>query len=374
MSGSHPFGGRSPREALKAGLAPAPAPRIDARQLDALRRALALRREQRTVSVAEFLAELGVRGHETLHALRETTRSAAPSDLPIIGNHSAAGEASDSGTRLPQWVEYQRAAARATDSPWRIDPADIHRHAHLVTLNESRKTSLGIWVALVAALGVAASWNYEELRSFVGNSIANADTLTADFAQNGAPAPLEATSGAAEVDAPAVAAKPHESAELAQTPPVVARPVAAPSASEPAAPEKTVAVAAADRAAAETFAFATSVVTVSEARAGASVRIRRRGETPGETSIVWWTSDGSAFASEDYADLGTTVEKFAAGEETLTINIPIVGDSKSEGRESFYVNLAKREERGDLAQPATNRNRPHRRRLKPIIVTPPGTP
>ena len=356
LSGSHPFGGRSPREALKAGLAPAPAPRIDVRQLDALRRALALRREQRTVSVAAFLAELGVRGHETLHALRETTRSAAPSDLPIIGNHSAAGEPSDSGTRLPQWVEYQRAAARATDSPWRIDPADIHRHAHLVTLNESRKTSLGIWVALFAALGVAAYWNYEELRSFVGNSIANADTLTADFAQNGAPAPLEATSGAAEVDAQAVAAKPHESAELAQTPPVVARPVAAPSASEPAAPEKTVAAAAAERAAAETFAFATSVVTVSEARAAASVRIRRggetRGETRGETSIVWWTSDGSAFASDDYADLGTTVEKFAAGEETRTINIPIVGDSKSEGRESFYVNLAKREERGDLAQPA----------------------
>ena len=99
LSGSHPFGGRSPREALKAGLAPAPIPRIDARQLDALRRALALRREQRTVSVAEFLAELGVTGHETLHALRETTQSAAPSDLPVIGDHSADVEASDSGSR-----------------------------------------------------------------------------------------------------------------------------------------------------------------------------------------------------------------------------------------------------------------------------------
>ena len=82
------------------------------------------------------------------------------------------------------------------------------------------------------------------------------------------------------------------------------------------------------------------------------MRIRRRGETPGESSIVWWTSDGSALASDDYADLGTTVEKFAAGDEALTINIPIVGDAKSEGRESFYVNLAKREERGDLSQPA----------------------
>ncbi len=180
-----------------------------------------------------------------------------------------------------------------------------------MTLNESRKTSFGIWVALVAALGVAVYWNHEELRSFVGNSIANAASLTADFAQNGAPAPSQATSAAPTVDVPAVITKPHESAAVAQTLPVVARPVAAPTASGPAAPEKTAALAAAERAAPETFAFATSVETVSEARAAASVRIRRRGGTLGESSIVWWTSDGSAFASDDYADLGTIIEKFA---------------------------------------------------------------
>ena len=106
------------------------------------------------------------------------------------------------------------------------------------------------------------------------------------------------------------------------------------------------------RAAQETFAFATSDVTVSEARAAASVRIRRGGGTPGESSIVWLDERRSASASDDYADLGTVVEKFAPGEETRTISVPIVGDAKSEDRESFYVNLAKREERGDLAQPA----------------------
>ena len=204
LSGSHPFGGRSPREALKAGLAPAPNPRIAARQLDALLRALALRRDQRTVSVAVFLEELGVTGRETLHALRETTQSAAPSDLPIIGDHSADVAASDIGTGLPQWVEYQRVATGATEAPWRIDPADVHRHAHLVTVNESRNTSFGIWVALVAALGVAVYWNYEGLRGFVGNLVANADSLIADFAQNGAPASLQATSKVAEVEAPRV--------------------------------------------------------------------------------------------------------------------------------------------------------------------------
>jgi serine/threonine protein kinase len=350
LSGSHPFGGRSPREASIAGLAPAPNPRIAARQLDALLRALALRRDQRTVSVAAFLEEFGVTGRETLHALRETTQSAVPSDLPIIGDHSAEVATPDIGTGLPQWVEYQRVATRATEAPWRIDPADVQRHAHLKTVNESRNTGFGIWVVLVAALGVAVYWNYEGLRGFIGNLVAKADSLSAAFAQNGAPASSIATSKVAEVEAPR--AFTHEPAELQQPPPVVARPVAATSASGPAAPEKTAAVAAA-----ETFAFATSVVTVSEARAGASVLIQRRGGTPGESSpgessIVWWTSDGSALASDDYADLGTVVEKFAAGEENRTISIPIVGDAKSEGRESFYVHLATREAPGNLAQSA----------------------
>ena len=150
------------------------------------------------------LPRLGVTGHETLRTLSETTQNAAPSDLPIISDHCADTEASDIGTELPQWVEYQRAATRATEAPLRIDPADVHRHANLKTFRESRKTSFGIGIALVAALGVAVSWSYEELRSFVGNSIANAASLTADFAQGGAPAELQATSEAAEADAPAM--------------------------------------------------------------------------------------------------------------------------------------------------------------------------
>jgi serine/threonine protein kinase len=332
LSGSHPFGGSSPREALEAGLAPAPVSGIDARQLDALRRALALRRVQRTVSVAAFLAELGVTEQETLHALSKATQSTAPSDVPIVGEQSADGEtsdeapdvrASDVGTRLPQWVDYQRAATRTTDSPLRIDPADIRWHAHLAAVSESRKTSFGIWLALVAALGVAVYWNHEDLGHFVGSSIANAASLTADLAQKSAPVPLQPASAVAKVDAPAAVT-----------------------------PEKRVAGAAPARAATETFEFSRSVDTVSESRAAASLRIRRRGGALGESSIVWWTSDGSASASEDYADLGTVVEGFAAGEEARTISIPIIGDARSEARESFYVNLAKRGAGSDLAQPA----------------------
>lgn len=347
LSGSHPFGGRSPREALQAGLVPAPNPRITAPQLDALRRALALRREQRTASVAQFLQDLGVTGRETLESLRETRQSAVPSDVPVIGDQTAEIAGPDIGTALPQWVEYQRAATGATEAPWRIDPADVPRHAHLPMVNESRSTRFGVGLTLAASLGVAGYLNYEELRSFVEDFVADANVLTASFAYNGAPASSQDTPSAVEAEAQHVVAKAHEPAELPQPPPVAARSVAAKSASGPAPTDKAAAVAAP-----EAFAFADTTVVVSEARAAASVRIERRGGTLGESSIVWWTSDGSALATDDYADLGLVTEKFAPGEQSRTITIPIVGDAKAESRESFYVHLATREERANLAESA----------------------
>ena len=82
------------------------------------------------------------------------------------------------------------------------------------------------------------------------------------------------------------------------------------------------------------------VNSVSEGDAAAAVLILRNGGNRGISSVTWWTSDGSATAGVDYADLGTVVEKFAAGRQNLTIRIPIVGDRMAEGPETFYVHLA----------------------------------
>jgi hypothetical protein len=161
-----------------------------------------------------------------------------------------------------------------------------------------------------------------------------------------------------EAAAPAAerAARPGESADRAADAAAPAAEPAAPAA-EPAAPAADSAAPpgnSAARAAApaapvepESFSFQSSVVTVSESQPGVRVTIRRRGGTRGESAVVWWTSDGSALAGEDYANLGTSTEKFAAREDARSILVPIVGDAKAEGRESFYVNL------GDPSQPAS---------------------
>ena len=68
---------------------------------------------------------------------------------------------------------------------------------------------------------------------------------------------------------------------------------------------------------------------MSESAPGARVQIRRSGGTLAESTIAWWTSDGSAGAGTDYADLGAIIERFGVGERTRTIYIPIVADANA---------------------------------------------
>jgi hypothetical protein len=137
--------------------------------------------------------------------------------------------------------------------------------------------------------------------------------------------------------APATPAASDPVPSVATEPPAVSAPPPAAAAVAPSKPATPVA------AAPERFEFASPVVSVSESRASVAVEIRRRGGDLGDSSAVWWTSDGSASAPEDYVGFGATIEKFAAGETVRTIHIPIVGDSKPERRENFFVNLRGRE-------------------------------
>jgi hypothetical protein len=101
----------------------------------------------------------------------------------------------------------------------------------------------------------------------------------------------------------------------------------------------------------ETFEPEQSVVVVPDAAPSAAVTIRRRGALDATTSVVWWTSDGTAVSDRDYVNFGARIERFAAGEQARTIHVPIVHDPKRKGRESFYVNVrAGNSKREDPAQ------------------------
>jgi hypothetical protein len=69
------------------------------------------------------------------------------------------------------------------------------------------------------------------------------------------------------------------------------------------------------------------------------VLIRRTGPLDEEASVVWWTTDGTAVGDEDYAVLGARVARFAVGQDSQVLLVPLIADSLPESRESFFVNL-----------------------------------
>jgi hypothetical protein len=322
-------------------------------------------------------------------------------DVPIIGDFSGA---SDFGARpvspqppaaeqpaSPQPRAAQRSANRPTTESWRLDPRDVASYARRTRGRESR-AQLGTAVRFAAVLlaaaaaGVLVYWNYEQLRGLSVEWFAFARSSATSPGGSGAQAPSRDDSETIAVEPPVVVGTPErpvDGAEVAPEPaprdPVTPR-VASPAQTSPAplateaapgpepagevptqppaaaVPDSAVAAAAVVAPAApplpETFEFVAQVVTVSERQAGAAAVVRRSGGNLGPSSVVWRTSDGSATAGGDYANLGAIVERFAAGEKSRTIHVPIVGDSTAEGSESFFVTLGEGDGAGEGVEPA----------------------
>ena len=351
LAGQRPYDGRSALEASNAGLALAPSPRLDARQWDAIARGLALSREYRTKTVAAFLTELGVANGEASLAPRNVTADAPAAepadarppraqddDMPIIGDHSGNFDARPARALV---AEPPRPAPRRSDRGWRLDPQDVHRHAERTRRSEprvrfrhsrsrdargrgGRNRRGGL---LERACGGVARLDSPRRRA---TRCQHAHRDRPDLRRRRCRARASAGLGR-RGDPPCGRARVTRRACTGNGS-VTAR--ASPA---PATPE--------------TFELEPRTISVSEREPGAAVILRRRGGDLGESSVAWWTSDGTALAGDDYADLGTSIEKFGAGETTRTIHIPIVGDSTAEGTESFYVNLGERERPDGSVEP-----------------------
>ena len=385
FAGKHPFNSNTALEALAAGLKPAPIPRLDARAWDALVRGLALRREQRTTSVAAFLAGLGVKGHERLRRDSDGSDAAgaAPteiyeSDMPRISEPDTFAFAP---TARPA-AGPRAASARAMDGDDRYELFKIRR--------DEKPGSRSIrWLALgaVLALGVSAAvyWDFAGLREHGTEWLAAGRGLADEIGQRklkaspdgpnepSAASPDEAgRAPSARVDAaPAGSAPPPASSVPTPTrtapgpassaqesangvAPSAATPAPKPAPTpRPASPQSAATADATPSRATqgqptapvaeppmpETFEPEQPVLTVSAAAPSAAITIRRHGGVDGSTTFVWWTSDGTAIADEDYINLGARIEKLAAGEQTRTIHVPIIHDPKRRGQGSFYVSV-----------------------------------
>jgi hypothetical protein len=359
----HPYDGNAPLEALRAGLTAHPALNLSPPRWQALSRGLALRRDRRTATIPELLAGLGVTGVETLHPAPKNVESKAPAREAMPAETTAWPEITPAqpARGLPRSAASPAAApaiehfaAERPASPF----AEIYPEptARLARSRRARRraspirTILG--VALAAGFATFAYHNYAWLRDRAAGFIetAIAPVLPRNVPPAAAPAATEppAALPATETEPPA----PPVSALAPGPEPAPVTPVPTPSdppAPVRAAPQQPVAAAAAAGATPQ-FVFAERTLTVNEWEGSARVLIRRTGSLDDEASVVWFTTDGTAVADEDYAVLGARVARFGVGEDTQVLHVPLIADSLPESRESFVVSM-----RGERAGGAATR-------------------
>lgn len=375
LAGVHPYNGASALEALNDGVAPVPIPGLAPQRWVALARGLALRRADRRTSVGELL--VGLRLRQPLDQTASSRATAPPSasyderlgpdaEIALIEDEARvpARDAETTRAALEPEPDFRATQLRERWLPSEpvIAPQDVLAcSTYARRLRERRGERRGerhrfavrvplLSIAGLAALGVAAYQAYQEhgpFRDTVGQLFAAAQETVGlrDREARGTALPEPEASAAAEPAQPSTASSAIEApgaAEAAEPGPAPAAAAVEPLASIPA--DEPPATAADDAAPASTgperFELTSQAATVSESQASAVVVIERRGGNLEPASVIWWASDGTAVAGEDYADLGRQTATFEAGERTRTILVPIVADFVIEDRESFYVNMA----------------------------------
>jgi serine/threonine protein kinase len=347
----HPYGGETPLEALRAGLTAHPVLKLSPPRWEALSGGLALRRERRTATIPELLAGLGVTGVETLHPAAKNVDSTASRRVATPEETTAWPEMMlAEPARSSPWFVASPAAAPPASEHFAVErPADLFTEiyaepaARLVPRRRSRRPASPVRTILgvILAAGVAAfaylnhEWLRDRAAGFMETTAAavlprNVPSAAAPVATEplAAPPATEPATPAPPVSASAPEPEPAP-ATLAPAPSNLPAPVDAP-------PQRPVAAAVV---ASPRFGFAERTLTVNEGQGSARVLIRRTGALDEEANVVWWTTDGTAVADEDYAVLGARVARFAVGEDTQVLHIPLIADSRPESRESFVVNL-----------------------------------
>ncbi len=85
--------------------------------------------------------------------------------------------------------------------------------------------------------------------------------------------------------------------------------------------------------------LSTKSVTAYENQGMVSIDLIRHGDASRAVDVVWWTSDGTAHAGDDYASFGRRVETLGPGETKRTLYIPLASDALPESVEHFYVHI-----------------------------------
>jgi hypothetical protein len=65
--------------------------------------------------------------------------------------------------------------------------------------------------------------------------------------------------------------------------------------------------------------------------------VRRKGSLHGEVQFTWWTESGTAKPGTDFMAVAPHQEVIEDGKNSVSLFIPVVGDSTRQQPKSFYV-------------------------------------
>jgi len=330
LTNEHPFDNVSSFEAFRMELKPRRIKGLPGYRWKALSRALALQAEARTPTVAQFAAEFGIAGTETL-AEAESKDAARPRAWPrsVLW---AGGIAGLIAVVVPNYEDLRELLVTLQ--------TELQDRAGQLSAQPGEAESFPLLPAEPPAPTEA-----EEPAS------ANLYPYPAEPAESPPPSEMPAT-GDAALDEASLAVAPSESnVAPAPVPGSVVAPGEPAIVPEQALPSQPIGPAEVPADATPlSFRFAQDTVTVSEADSMVAVLVERAGGLGGEASMIWWTGEGTAIASNDYADLGVRTETFSTDQVTLTVYVPLVSDSLAEQPESFNVYLSWESAPADFAE------------------------
>lgn len=389
LAGKHPYNYSPPAEASQAGLEPDRIDSLTDAEWDALRRALSLDHELRTSSISDFMRDFGVSRTERLRPVAAQPARQEFSSYPAAANSPTVAVPAE-----PAPISEPVATVAAVDPVITSEDNPQKSRPRKSNARTRRTVLLGI---LLATLG---SWSYygqpgEQIATLVERAnetvVSALPELQSPAAETTvlAPARSVATERVAPVDtapaakssgegATAVVAEVMESEPepVAIVEPLRAAPVpadsvpatndtttAGPAEAESApriespgiATDGTLADAEVDPVDSDPgLAFAEPVISVSERDGAARIAAPTTGYS--ESPLVWWTSEHSARAGEDFIAVQQQLLDATMIDDQYTLLVPLVNDSLPEPRESFFVSIGFREpQQGRIERVATVR-------------------
>jgi hypothetical protein len=353
LAGRHPYNACSAREAQRAGLKLAPITGLPAETWAALEHGLALSAETRPASVTELMLELGLRGAERLPAGSES--QTRPEAHTARESHTWPARARTDPALHPfDWTDYgaeNRARQRTTSRFGQVSVillagAAVLAGAIFLTNESLRTTTTDLFARGAPPIEDAGNQSLvppsAEPELAISPATGEPPVATSSVESSGelgvkappvvASEPEPPTTSNAE-SVPAVVeleSEPVAGAEIAVVPPE-----APATASQPPTD-------AADVSDEEPrLGFAASVIAAAETDPAARVVLERSGNTNIPETVVWWTTDGTAIADEDYADLGERTETLGPGEVERTLLVPLIQDTVPESAEQFHVHVGR---------------------------------